>query len=423
MRSPHRVLARPLALLAAAATLALTTATLPAWAVPLTPYQVPFPCGETWTGSTRAGHSPSVKSVDFNRNPDLGAPVVAAAPGVVTTAYATSRGGYGRWVVVDHGNAESSLYAHLGSVTVAVGQRVDQGTMLGTVGDSGNSRGSHLHFEERSGRSVVDAWFGGAAYGYGAITSQNCVDVPLAANFVGDGRAEIAVFRRAKRSTFLVSQPGAAPISVRFGKAFDVPLLGDWNGDGQADVGVRTPRTSTLKLRLATGQVTRVRFGLPSDQPISGDWNGDGLTDVGLRRSSDATFWQRQPDGSTSPVWLGDADDLPVTGDWDGDRRTDLGVFDQATASFTLRTVTPEGLSVLEIRQFGAAGDLPVTGDWDGNGITDLGVWSPATAAFAQAIAARPTAARPVVRTVRFGRPRSSAVASSGAPLLTRLPG
>ena len=401
MRSPHRLLA----VLAAASCLALTTSTLPAWAAPATPYHVPFPCGETWTGSTRSGHSPSVKAIDFNRNPDLGAPVVAAAAGVVTTAYTTPKGGYGLWVVVDHGNGESSLYAHLASVTVAVGQRVDQGTMIGTVGDTGNSRGSHLHFEEKVGRSVVDAHFAGQPYRYGDITSANCVDVPLAGNFVGDPRAEIAVFRRAKRSTFLVSQPGAAPISVRFGKAFDVPLLGDWNGDGQADVGVRTPRASRFKLRSSTGQVTRISFGVPSDQPVSGDWNGDGLTDIGVRRSAEGTFWPRMPDGTSSPVWLGDADDLPVTGDWDGDRRTDLGVFDQATATFTLRTLTPEGLSVLEVRQFGVAGDLPVTGDWDGNGITDLGVWSPATGTFAQAVAAAPTA-RATVRTVRFGRPR-----------------
>jgi hypothetical protein len=345
--------------------------------------------------------------VDFNRNPDLGAPVVAAAPGVVTTAYSTPKGGYGLWVVVDHGNDESSLYAHLASVTVAVGQRVDQGTMVGTLGDSGNSRGSHLHFEERKGRTVTDPWFAGAAYKYGAITSRNCVDVPLAGNFVGDRRAEVAVFRRARQSTFLVSQPGAAEIAVRFGKAFDEPLLGDWNGDGQVDVGVRTPRASTFKLRQPTGAVTRIAFGRPSDQPVSGDWDGDGVTDIGVRRSADGTFWPRLADGTSTPVWLGDADDLPVTGDWDGDGRTDLGVFDQVTATFTLRTVTPEGLSVLDIRQFGAAGDLPVTGDWDGNGVTDLAVWSPTTATFTQALVARPAASRAVVHSVRFGRPRA----------------
>jgi len=402
MRSTPRRLT-PVTALAVALVVVATAA--PAATAPLTAYQMPFPCGETWTGSTRAGHSPSPNAIDWNRNPDLGAPVVAAAAGTVTTAQATPKGGYGRWVVIDHGNGESSLYAHLASVVVALGQRVDQGAMIGTLGDSGRVTGSHLHFEEQSGRKVLPAWFAGAPYQAGANTSKNCVDVPLAGNFTGDPAAEIAVFRRAKKSSFVINQSTAAPITVTFGKAFDEPLLGDWNGDGQLDVGVRTPRASKFKLKTPTG-VVKVKFGLASDMPISGDWDGNGTTEIGIRRSTDGTFWPRYADGTSSPIWLGDTDDLPVTGDWDGNRTTDLGVFDQATATFTLRTLTPEGLSVLNIVQFGAPGDLPVTGDWDGNGTTDLGVWSPATATFTQGFSARPTLGKPRVRTVRFGEPR-----------------
>ena len=92
-------------------------------AQPLTPFEMPFPCGEVWTGTTRASHSPSVRSVDFNRADDLGDPVVAAAAGVVTTAVTgRKRKSYGQFVVVDHGNDESTLYAHLDTVTVTVGQ-------------------------------------------------------------------------------------------------------------------------------------------------------------------------------------------------------------------------------------------------------------------------------------------------------------
>ena len=390
----------------AAAALVLVAATAPAGAAaPLTAYQMPFPCGETWSGGTRPGHSPSIHAIDWNRNPDLGAPVVAAASGVVTTAYATSKGGYGRWVVIDHGNGETTVYAHLASVVVAVGQRVDQGAMIGTLGDSGNASGAHLHFEEKSGRSVVPAWFNGSQYRDGAQTSRNCVDVPLAGNFAGDRVSEIAVFRRSRRSSFVVNVGGAVPLTVQFGKAFDEPLLGDWNGDGQLDVGVRTPRKSMFKLRTPAG-IVKLRWGVPSDMPVSGDWDGNGTTEVGVRRPGEGTFYPRTPDGTSSPIWLGDADDLPVTGDWDGNGATDLGVFDQATATFTLRSVDPAGLPVLEVVQFGEAGDLPVTGDWIGDVVTDLGVWSPATATFAQGAGRVATAARGVLRTVRFGNPR-----------------
>ncbi|CUR59103.1 exported hypothetical protein [metagenome] len=396
---------RTTTLVAAAAALTLLASSAPATArrgAPLTAYQMPFPCGETWSGASRPGHSPSPNAIDWNRNPDLGAPIVAAASGVVTTAWTSPKGGYGRWVVLDHGNGETSLYAHLASVVVALGQRVDQGAMIGTLGDSGNASGSHLHFEEKVGRSVVPAWFDGAAFSNGALTSTNCVDVPLAGDLAGSSISEVAVFRRAKKSSFVFS----SGVTVAFGKAFDEPLLGDWDGDGQLDVGVRTPRNSKFRLKTPRG-IIRVKWGLTSDIPVSGDWDGNGTTEIGVRRSSVGTFYQRMPDGTASPVWLGDADDLPVTGDWDGNGTTDLGVFDQATATFTLRSVDASGLSVLEVVPFGAAGDLPVTGDWNGDGVTDLGVWSPATATFTQGVGRTATAARRVVRTVRFGNPRS----------------
>lgn len=55
----------------------------------------------------------------------------------------------GNHVVVDHGNGVTSVYAHLASTAVVVGQQVDQGTMLGYEGTTGASTGTHLHFEIR----------------------------------------------------------------------------------------------------------------------------------------------------------------------------------------------------------------------------------------------------------------------------------
>ena len=74
-----RPLTRPA--LTAALAIALVATATPAFAAPLTPYQMPFPCGQTWTGSTRASHSPSSRSIDWNRTDDAGSAVVAAAPG------------------------------------------------------------------------------------------------------------------------------------------------------------------------------------------------------------------------------------------------------------------------------------------------------------------------------------------------------
>lgn len=118
---------------------------------PVSDYEMPFPCGDTWTGTTRPNHSPSSKAIDWNRANDQGAPVVASAPGVVTTANKKARGGYGKSVVIDHGNGEDSLYAHLSAVSVSVGQRIDQGVQIGNVGSTGNVTGPHLHLEVRPG--------------------------------------------------------------------------------------------------------------------------------------------------------------------------------------------------------------------------------------------------------------------------------
>ncbi|MEI8133304.1 MAG: M23 family metallopeptidase [Leptolinea sp.] len=58
--------------------------------------------------------------------------------------------GYGNVIVIDHGNGWQTLYAHLNSISVACGQSVSQGGVIGLLGSTGRSTGPHLHFEMRS---------------------------------------------------------------------------------------------------------------------------------------------------------------------------------------------------------------------------------------------------------------------------------
>jgi murein DD-endopeptidase MepM/ murein hydrolase activator NlpD len=76
-----------------------------------------------------------------------GTPIASAAAGTVIIS--GPQGGYGNLVVVDHGGGVSTAYAHLSSIAVGVGQAVAQGSVVGGLGNTGNSTGPHLHFEVR----------------------------------------------------------------------------------------------------------------------------------------------------------------------------------------------------------------------------------------------------------------------------------
>ena len=75
-----------------------------------------------------------------------GAPVRAAMSGtVIVVGY--DPGGWGKYVMIDHGSGYATLYAHLASVCVSTGQSVKTGQIIGRVGMTGRTDGPHLHFE------------------------------------------------------------------------------------------------------------------------------------------------------------------------------------------------------------------------------------------------------------------------------------
>ena len=83
-----------------------------------------------------------------------GTPVHATAAGVVSIAAA--EGGYGTMVEVNHGGGFATRYAHLANASVAAGQRIEVGAVIGHVGSSGRATGPHLHYETRVNGEPVD---------------------------------------------------------------------------------------------------------------------------------------------------------------------------------------------------------------------------------------------------------------------------
>jgi murein DD-endopeptidase MepM/ murein hydrolase activator NlpD len=84
-----------------------------------------------------------------------GTPVRAAETGVVLYAGDGMRG-FGNVAVLDHGGGATTLYGHLKEIHVRSGDAVAAGTVIGTVGRTGNATTSHLHFEVRIGGRPVD---------------------------------------------------------------------------------------------------------------------------------------------------------------------------------------------------------------------------------------------------------------------------
>ena len=120
------------------------------WRFPL-PIAAPITSGFGWRLHPVSGDRRFHEGIDFGAA--IGTPVFSARSGQVKTT--DWLGGYGLTVVVDHGEYQT-LYAHLSDIVVEPGSRVEAGTILGKVGNTGNSTGPHLHFEIRQRTS--DGW-------------------------------------------------------------------------------------------------------------------------------------------------------------------------------------------------------------------------------------------------------------------------
>ncbi|MBU2543679.1 M23 family metallopeptidase [Patescibacteria group bacterium] len=109
-----------------------------------------------WPASGRITQNYSFyhKAVDIANK--SGSSVLAADGGTVISAGWLDSYGYGNRVVIDHGNGFVTLYAHLSVVQVRSDQRVNRGDVIGQMGSTGRSTGTHLHFEIRKGGVLLN---------------------------------------------------------------------------------------------------------------------------------------------------------------------------------------------------------------------------------------------------------------------------
>jgi murein DD-endopeptidase MepM/ murein hydrolase activator NlpD len=123
------------------------------WPEPQATISQPFGPSTFWYEPAYGGYAHFHTGIDLVE--PFGSPVYAADDGVVALV-GSSSSGYGNYVVIAHSGGWDTLYGHLSTAVVKVGQLVTQGQVVGLEGSTGNSTGAHVHFELRINQRPVD---------------------------------------------------------------------------------------------------------------------------------------------------------------------------------------------------------------------------------------------------------------------------
>ncbi|MEO6393412.1 MAG: VCBS repeat-containing protein [Pyrinomonadaceae bacterium] len=183
-------------------------------------------------------------------------------------------------------------------------------------------------------------------------------DIPLCRSVYYDGiNYQYPLVFRPSNGTWYV-YVGTSGQAVPFGQNGDIPVSADFDGDGNDEYAVFRPSNGYWYiLNTSTNQVLNVSFGSNGDKPVAADYDGDGRTDVAVfRPSTGAWYIIYSSNNSFHATQWGQNGDKPQPADYDNDGKADTAVFRSGTW-YILKSST----GTLRAVQFGLANDIPVT--------------------------------------------------------------
>ena len=225
---------------------------------------------------------------------------------------------------------------------------------------------------------------GSSAFQWGHAT-----DILVPSDYDGDGRTDVAVWRP-ENSVWYIHQSGDGQVLlVKWGTTTihptgglpDVPVAADYDGDGQTDIGVWRPDTGEWWILKSSKDYDQneplvFRWGKLGDVPVQADYDGDGVADYAIFRSMENRWYIRESASGKMAVHsfgLAGLDTL-VPADYTGDSKADVAVY-RSGVWYVLSSETLE----TETFHLGFADDSPVPADYDGDGLTDFAVYQNGT--------------------------------------------